>query len=239
MAVGYSTYTVNFGKKHTYHISLTWFRLISTCINIRILKYLTCIRGSKCKFPHLCVAVSYSTYIVTIRTQHTLHIAFTWSHLIIICMFSWFNMYPKFSMQVSPPVCGRELLYIYSIYTNTTYITYCIYMIPHYQCMCICIWIFNMYPKLSMQVSPPVCGRELPYIYSLYKKTTYITYFTISMSIYVYTTCIRGSKCKSPHLSVAVSYCTYIVNIYEHNIHNILHLHDPTLSVYVHLHLNI
>ena len=85
----------------------------------------------------------------------------------------------------------------------------------------VCITIDNQYEEIKDMsyiielISPNVYGRELFYKYSKYKKTTYITYFIYMIShyqyVYIYITCIRGSKCKSPHLSVAVSYSTYTV----------------------------
>ena len=48
-------------------MSFPWSHIISMCIYINI----TCIRGSKCKSPHLSVDVSYSTSIVNIRKPHT------------------------------------------------------------------------------------------------------------------------------------------------------------------------
>ena len=73
---------------HLPHNPASGSHIISMCI------YLPCIRGSKCKPPHLSVAVNCSTNIVHIWENNIYqHISFTWSHIISmrIC-----NMYPRF-----------------------------------------------------------------------------------------------------------------------------------------------
>ena len=85
VAESYPTYIVNI--RNNIHNTLHFHELTSSvCVYINL--YNTCIRGSKCKSPHLSVAGSYSTYIVYIRKQYTLHISFPSSHIISMCIHS-------------------------------------------------------------------------------------------------------------------------------------------------------